>query len=813
MDSLLKNIPIDIKNMQGYEQYRALALMRLKYGLSNLEIAKIGGFKNSPEVYKLLKRYGLVPTNKSANANIKYFGLIYDDWRQRRNNPDKDISELTKLKGNSKYVNALKKYHVPYSLINNRFNDIKPYKYNSTASDHANIRRFNKLGLTLDNILWLYYYQIMHGYTIKEMIDYMKLPFDYRFALDFYTLTGHAPSLKKLRRDKISDLAIQIKRSQETLDKLKVISKGYEYLKQYRYTFKNIAENDYHCPDGFFRLALQQVVSKREYSHLTSVSGIMQAALDSGDIDHVFSEEIRQRKRQRSIATSLKKYGATSPMKNKEIIQKVVESRNKSIKTNQEIQKRLKHTGQINGAHSFRKCLDSAYQLAVNLNREYSKNLQQLINQSQDIENALTLRQKYTKQPQKLFEFLSQDCDQLITWPNTVFDDSNLLSNLQINKTMMKEYGQQRDSKIKLDDIQLNLSKDEYRLYEKIMSLPKEIRPIFITGDRQQITYYYKGQRRHYELDFYFPDLRLAIEINPSRYHSLNKYSLGDIQNIDNLAHRRDYHFDKYQRAKHDNIRLIQLFQYDLAPAKFDLTWRKIKSLLINQANASRFCTMTLNEYLHASNQTIQEFNKQTSVAVATGCNDLKYVVYSDDSLVIMTINEHSDHLEITDINANNLSSINLVLTVLVTKVFDDHQNINQILVDTDNNWNITLQQPFNLADSNLKQIYISQNVVNGTNSVFSKMLFDNAREADSEVNQDRRLKNLAAFDKNTPDDEIEQYIETELTHKGYAKEFKEENGREIQSPSDVLNTHKGYDRVFTAGSSKWVAKREDFVK
>lgn len=712
-----------------------------------------------------------------------------------------------KLKDSCQYPNLIQRHII--DAATQTVMQFNADKFSDQLNLYHNILTY---GYSIDNLIWWALYQHQHNYSITDMIEYFNFNRQlYTAALKFYglpqviflPLNGRKQLIRKLAEKYRDDTQFR-----KYIDILSSdITENYQHL-----TYRDVARI-YQWPTEIYKDVLRQLLTKDQLTHIAAMSGINKSVKTNlhryGVKFPLQSQEIMKRNEQ----TVFKRYGVKSVLQDKQICNKVVESRNKSIKTNREIQKRLKHTGQINGAYSFRKCLNKAYQLAVNLNREYSKNLQQLINQSQDIENALTLRQKYTARPQKLFEFLSQDCNHRIVWPDSALDDSNLLNNLQISKTIIKEYGQQYNSKIKLDDIQLNLSKYEYRLYEKIMSLPKEIRPVFITGDRQQITYYYKGQRRHYELDFYFPDLRLAIEINSSRYHSLNKYSLGDVQNIDNLAHRRDYHFDKYQRAKDDNIRLIQLFQYDLAPAKFDLTWRKIKSLLINQENASRFCMMTLNEYLRTSNQTIREFNKQTSVAAATGCNDLKYVVYSDDSLVIMTINEHSDHLEITDINANNLSSINLVLTVLVTKLFDDHQNINQILVDTDNNWNITLQQPFNLADSNLKQIYISQNIVNGTNSVFSKMLLDNAREANSEVNQDRRLKNLAAFDKNTPDDEIEQYIETELTHKGYAKEFKEENGREIQSPSDALNTHKGYDRVFTAGSSKWVAEREDFIK
>lgn len=772
-EDLISNLEITAQDDNN--RYYMLAQLMFKFCLSDQEIVMISDYQNI----------------KTLRIDQKYLKL----------------SGTLRLKDACQYPNLIQHHIVDaVTQIVMQFNTDK-------FSDQLNLyHNILTHGYSIDNLIWWALYQHQHHYSITDMIEYFN--FDrqlYTAALKFYGLPQVIFLPLNGRKQLVKELAEKYRDNTQFRKYIDILSsditENYQHL-----TYRDVARI-YQWPTEIYKDVLRQLLTKDQLIHIAAMSGINKSVKTNlhryGVEFPLQSQEIMKRNEQ----TVLKRYGVKSVLQNKQICSKVVKSRNQSIKTNREIQTRLKHTGQINGAHSFRKCLGIAYQLAAKLNYEYARNLQQLINQSQDIENALKLRQKYTKQPQKLFEFLSLGCDQLIMWPNTVFDDSNLLSNLQISKTMMKEYGQQHDSKIKLDDIQLNLSKDEYRLYEKIMSLPKEIRPVFITGDRQQITYYYKGQRRHYELDFYFPDLRLAIEINPSRYHSLNKYSLGDIQNIDNLAHRRDYHFDKYQRAKHDNIRLIQLFQYDLAPAKFDLTWHKIKSLLTNQVSVSQFNIMTLNEYLRISNQTIQEFNKQTLVATTTGHNNLKYVAYTDNSLLVATINEHNDRLEITDINANNLSNVNVVLTALTTKLFNDHQNINQVLVNTDNDWDISLQQPFNLVDSNLKQIYISQNIVDGMNSMFSKSLFDNAREANSEINQDRRLKNLAVFDKNTPNDEIEQYIETELTHKGYAKEFKEENGRDIQSPDDVLNTHKGYDRVFTAGSSKWVAKRKDFIK
>lgn len=77
------------------------------------------------------------------------------------------------------------------------------------------------------------------------------------------------------------------------------------------------------------------------------------------------------------------------------------------------------------------------------------------------------------------------------------------------------------------------------------------------------------------EIDFYIPEKKIGIEINPSPSHNSNKYA----KNRGRLFGSKEelYHYDKYKAAAKAGIVLLQLFEYDLNPEQFD---KKTKYLL-----------------------------------------------------------------------------------------------------------------------------------------------------------------------------------------------------------------------------------------
>lgn len=77
------------------------------------------------------------------------------------------------------------------------------------------------------------------------------------------------------------------------------------------------------------------------------------------------------------------------------------------------------------------------------------------------------------------------------------------------------------------------------------------------------------------EIDFYIPEKKVGVEINPSVSHNSNKYA----KNRGRLFGSKEelYYYDKYKAAAKAGIVLLQLFEYDLNPEQFD---KKTKYLL-----------------------------------------------------------------------------------------------------------------------------------------------------------------------------------------------------------------------------------------
>ena len=77
------------------------------------------------------------------------------------------------------------------------------------------------------------------------------------------------------------------------------------------------------------------------------------------------------------------------------------------------------------------------------------------------------------------------------------------------------------------------------------------------------------------EIDFYIPEKKVGVEINPSVSHNSNKYA----KNRGRLFGSKEelYHYDKYKAAAKAGIVLLQLFEYDLNPEQFE---KKTKYLL-----------------------------------------------------------------------------------------------------------------------------------------------------------------------------------------------------------------------------------------
>ena len=99
------------------------------------------------------------------------------------------------------------------------------------------------------------------------------------------------------------------------------------------------------------------------------------------------------------------------------------------------------------------------------------------------------------------------------------------------------------------------------------------------------------------EMDFYIPDKHIGIEVNPNVSHNSNLYATEVVRSMFTSHKEPSYHYNKYKMAADKDITLIQLFSNDLEPSIFErITSKRLKSLLCGY-----------DEIFYARNVTVRE--------------------------------------------------------------------------------------------------------------------------------------------------------------------------------------------------------------
>lgn len=87
------------------------------------------------------------------------------------------------------------------------------------------------------------------------------------------------------------------------------------------------------------------------------------------------------------------------------------------------------------------------------------------------------------------------------------------------------------------------------------------------------------------EMDFYIPEKKIGIEVNPNVSHNSNLYATEAVRSMFDSYKEPSYHYDKYKRAQAAGVTLIQLFGNDLEPSVFEsVTAKRLKVLLMGAA-------------------------------------------------------------------------------------------------------------------------------------------------------------------------------------------------------------------------------------
>lgn len=150
-------------------------------------------------------------------------------------------------------------------------------------------------------------------------------------------------------------------------------------------------------------------------------------------------------------------------------------------------------------------------------------------------------------------------------------------------------------------------------LEDKVELFLKEIGVSYVPNTRSVI--------KPYEVDFYLPDYKLAIELHGLFYHSVvsgNK--------------PRDYHFQKYALARENGVRLLQFWQTDI-----DYRFPAITNIIRNAVGLTsrkydaRKCELKPVRYNEAS-----EFYEKNHIQGKAGRNCRSVGLYFEDKLVAL---------------------------------------------------------------------------------------------------------------------------------------------------------------------------------
>lgn len=188
-----------------------------------------------------------------------------------------------------------------------------------------------------------------------------------------------------------------------------------------------------------------------------------------------------------------------------------------------------------------------------------------------------------------------------------------------------------------------------------------------------------------WELDFYLPEHQIAIEINPSYTHNSNKINLNKYGTRKN----KKYHYLKYQSAKQQHIRLIQLFEYDLYGGNLEkYTFPKLKSILNVGTNQIDEDDIVISQCQNP--KIIHQFLKENQFKTDKkgDCNFIIQQKQTNEIIGIFELNHLTKNKwELLNVIVKNNYWIINYLTSILTYIKNLNWNITTLITYTDNTW------------------------------------------------------------------------------------------------------------------------------
>ena len=180
---------------------------------------------------------------------------------------------------------------------------------------------------------------------------------------------------------------------------------------------------------------------------------------------------------------------------------------------------------------------------------------------------------------------------------------------------------------------------------------------VFSAHDRRVIT--------PLELDFYFPDYNLAVEVSPTFTHKFKEI------NKQYGKPGKDYHYKKFKACEEKGIELVTLFEWEDTDLVFDLLKSKLacKTKVVDIKDCKLF--------ISSSDEGAKQPEKYYVVEIYYLDNNVGIVKYTLDDNNTLRIIEYrlDDGIRITDSQR-----------ILLREIFDTYSEIQKIVAFSDNN-------------------------------------------------------------------------------------------------------------------------------
>lgn len=295
------------------------------------------------------------------------------------------------------------------------------------------------------------------------------------------------------------------------------------------------------------------------------------------------------------------------------------------------------------------------------------------------------------------------------------------------------------------------------------------------------------------ELDFYLPDLSLAIEVNPIFTHNSNLHR----NNHNGWRHDDNYHFEKYLGCSRQGIELIQLQEYDLSKDRFEKFIKPMIEMKVNQKVKPQLVSARKTIFKEISTDEAKEFLIDNHRDGYSSSSRKFCLEYQNEIIAVATVsrqssrfNQVSDDFELIRLAFKSGLQVVGGTSKLVKNIFRVMSEIETLVTYSDNDYSSGdsyLKSGFKfISETGPRLRYIS--TTDPSNDRYSWMIAKgfNFKNQSTVVGKDALAKGVEVAN-------VEEYIEKELTHR--------------------TDGDKGYNRMFTSGSKKWKISRDEVIK